>query len=371
MDDVFVPSAPAATQSSQRTPPKEGFFFTHDTETPTSGPISSDLLLLDSQSTVHLFSQPEHVDNIHPAATPIRVHCNKGTLKTTQEANFGHTPVYFNARGIANVLSLYQLGQKFKLTYDSTDRSGVFKVFTSEGVVKFTPTSKGLHAINLQDNPKAAFLLVNDADFAFGNSPVKTVRTNYEGFTKKQVHRANLACRIMGMIGAPTEREYQALVRLNLLQDCPITNSNIVNAHKICGPDLANIRGKTVRHRPEHVNTEIVDIHRQIIENQSNVTLLVDIMFVNGIPFLVLSFRNINLTTIEHVPHCTASKLGLLHHWIITVYARAGFTIQTILMGNEFEKVKDHVSHAILNTPAASEHVGNIERQICVIKERC
>ena len=260
VDDNFVSSTTTTTPVSQRPPTQEGFFFTQDTAAPTCRPISSDLLLLDSQSTVHLFSQPEHVNNIRPAATPIRVHCNKGTLETTQEANFGHTPVYFDARGIANFLSLYQLGQKFKVTYDGTDCGGVFKVFTSEGVVEFTPTSKGLHAINLRDNPEAAFLLVNDADFTFGDSPVKTVRNNYERFTKKQVHQANLACGIMGMIDTPTEREYQALVRLNLLQDCPITNSDIVNAHKIFDPDLANIRGKTVCRCPEHVNTEIVNI---------------------------------------------------------------------------------------------------------------
>ena len=104
-----------------------------DTSLPARRPISSDLLLLDSQSTVHLFSQTEHVSNIRPATNPIKVHCNKGTMDTTQEADFGDTPVYFDARGIANVLSLYQLGQKFKVTYDSTDRGGVFKVFASGG----------------------------------------------------------------------------------------------------------------------------------------------------------------------------------------------------------------------------------------------
>ena len=200
---------------------------------------------------------------------------------------------------------------------------------------------------------------------------MKTVRNNYEGFTKTQVQQATLACRIMGMIGAPTEREYQALVCLNLLQDCPITSSDIVNAHKIFGPDLANIRGKTIHRRPEHVSMEMVDIPRQILENQSNVTLSADIMFVNCVPFLVLLSRNINLTTIEHVPHRTASKLGLLFHQIITVYTRARFTIQTFLMDNKFDKVEDHVLHAILNTPAASEHVGDIECQIRVIKEHC
>jgi hypothetical protein len=38
-------------------------------------------------------------------------------------------------------------------------------------------------------------------------------------------------------------------------------------------------------------------------------------------------------------------------------------------MDNEFAKVRDHVPHAILNTSAASEHVGEIERKIRVIKE--
>ena len=221
------------------------------------------------------------------------------------------THVYFDSRGIANVLSLYQLGQKIKVTYNSTDRGGVFKVFTKVGVIEFAPTVKGLHAINLHENPDAAYLLVNDADLAF-HSPVQTVCHNYEGFTKKQVQCATLARRIIGMIGTPTEREYQGLVHQNLLQDCPITPSAITTAHKFFGPDLANIRGKTVRRKPEHVSTEIVEIPQQILSNQKHVTLTADVMFVNQVPFLVSSSRNIYLTMIEYVPRCSASKLGLL-----------------------------------------------------------
>ena len=329
-------------------------------DTPARAPIGSNLVLFDSQSMVNLFSRPEHVTNIRPATTPIRVHCNKGTLETTLEADFGNTPVYFDSRGIANVLSLYLLGQKFKVTYDSEDRGGVFNVFTKAGIVEFKPTKKGLHALDITDNPEAAYLLVNDADLAY-DSPVQTVRKNYEGFTKKQIQQATQARRIMGMIGAPTEREYQALVRLNLLKDCPISNADIINANKIFGPDLANIRGKKVRRKPEHVNTEIVAIPREILEIQKCVTLVADVMFVNKVPFLISSSRNINLTTIEHVPHPTASKLALLLHRIIRVYARAGFRVQTILMDNEFEKVKAHVDTAILNTTATAEHVGEIE----------
>ena len=349
----------------------EALFTQDHTSSQPHRPISTDLLLLDSQSTVHLFSHPEHVNNIRPATRPIRVHCNKGTLDTTLEADFGDTPVYFDSRGIANVLSLYQLGQKFHVTYDSKDRGGVFKVHTTAGVVEFTPTAKGLHAINLRENPTAALVLVNEADLAFSNSPVLTVRSKFEGFTKKQIQGAATARRLMGMIGAPSEREYQGLVRMNLLPNCPITHNDIVNAHNIYGPDLANIRGKTTRRKPEHVHADIVDIPQQILNNQKYVTLTADVMFVNGVPFLVSSSKNINLTTIEHVPSRTADKLGFLLHRIMKVYARAGFTVRTILMDNEFEKVKDYVHQATLNTTAAAEHVGDIERRIRVVKERC
>ncbi len=84
---------------------------------------------------------------------------------------------------------------------------------------------------------------------------------------------------------------------------------------------------------------DYVDIPRVILDVHGCVTLVADVMFVNGVPFLVSSSRNINLITIEHAPQLTASKLGYLLQRIIRVYARAGFTVQTILRDNEFEKV--------------------------------
>ncbi len=161
--------------------------------------------------------------------------------------------MYFDSRGIANVLSLHKLGQKYRVTYDSNDRGGVFD--------EFTPTERGRHALNLLENLQAAYRLVNDG-ITNQDGPVATVHKNFEGFTKHQIKQAIKARRLMGMIGAPTERENQGLVRLNLLKDCPITNSDIVHANKIFGPDLANIRGKTVWRKPERVQTECTSISR-------------------------------------------------------------------------------------------------------------
>ncbi len=117
----------------------------------------------------------------------------------------------------------------------------------------------------------------------------------------------------------------------------------------------SGVRGKIVRRKSKHVNTDLVDIP-QAVENQKNVTLVADVMFVNGVPFLVSSSRNIMLTTIEHAPDRKVSKFGYLLHWIMNAYARTGFNVRTILMDNEFEEIRDHIN-ATLNTPAASEHL--------------
>ena len=175
----------------------------------------------------------------------------------------------------------------------------------------------------------------------------------------------------MGMVATPSPRDFQGMVRLNMLKDCPITNADTTNANTIFGTDLATIRGKTVRRRPKRVITDYVNIPRELVEVNQRVTLAADVMFVNSVPFLVSVSRNINLITIEHAPSPrTATSLGSLLQRIVRVYARAGFTVQSILMDNEFEKVRDHVPMLDVNTTAASEHVGDIERRVRLIKER-
>jgi hypothetical protein len=137
------------------------------------------------------------------------------------------------------------------------------------------------------------------------------------------------------------------------------------------GPDLVLIRGKMVWQKHKRVVTDYVEIPRQFLSVHGHVTLVEDVMFVNSIPFLVLASHSINLITIEHAPPPqTASSLGALLLCIVQVYAKAGFTVSTIIMNYEFEKVRDHVPSVNINTTAASEHVGEIEQKLCIVGER-
>ena len=107
--------------------------------------------------------------------------------------------------------------------------------------------------------------------------------------------------------------------------------------------------------------TDYVEIPRDFLDKDYRVTLVADIMFVNSVPFLVSASRKINLITIEHAPTRTASQIAYLLQRIMRVYNRAGFSVQTIMMDNEFEKVRHHLHDTNLNLPAAGEHVAEIE----------
>ena len=158
---------------------------------------------------------------------------------------------------------------------------------------------------------------------------VNTVRDNFEGHTKHDIAKAKEARRLQGMVGNPTDKEFKGMVREKLITNCPVTVQDVENANRIFGPDLANLRGKTIRTKPEHVRIEYVQIPRDFVELHKYVTLVADVMFVNGLPFLVTSSRGISLVTIEYLKSRTAKRLIDTLERVIRIYSKAGFIVQT------------------------------------------
>ena len=55
---------------------------------------------------------------------------------------------------------------------------------------------------------------------------------------------------------------------------------------------------------------------------------------------------------------------------VVKMYSQGFFVVNLALMGMEFVKIVDLVGLLEVNTTAAREHVGEIERRIRVVKER-
>ncbi len=184
------------------------------------------------------------------------------------------------------------------MTYGSWDCDGVFKVHTKEEIVEFKPSEKGLHYHDTpNDNSNFEWMLVN------------TVRDNFEGHTKHGIAKAKEARRLQGMVGNPTDKEFKGMVCERLITNFPVTVQDVKNGNHIFGSDLANLRGKTIRTKPEHVCIEYVQIPWDFVELHKYVMLVADVMFVNGLPFLITSLQDISLVTIEYLKSITVKRL--------------------------------------------------------------
>jgi hypothetical protein len=171
------------------------------------------------------------------------------------------------------------------------------------------------------------------------------------------------------MIGNPSKGDFKGIVSRNLIKNCSVTTTDITNACKIFGPDLASIRGKTVQQTPAPVVADHVAVPCSLVEQNGIVTMAADVFFVDGTAFLVTLSRWIKFITVEHVPVRTAISLSKHITRVLQVYERAGFRVRTILMDGEFEKVRYLIPRVECNTMAAKDHVSEAERTIRTIKE--
>ena len=115
----------------------------------------------------------------------------------------------------------------------------------------------------------------------------------------------------MGLVDNPSKNDFKGMVSNNKIKNCPITTIAITNACSIFGPDLASVRGKTVRHAPAPVVGDYVAVPKGVVEINKMVTLAADVFFVNGIAFLLTVSRNIKFITAEHVATHIAKSLTL------------------------------------------------------------
>ena len=89
--------------------------------------IDENSCLLDNQLTCNAFINGKYLSNIKdaPDGQYLRVHCNAGVTHTTKIGDLTryYDPVWYNPKGIANILSLGLVQKNNPVTYNSQDRN--------------------------------------------------------------------------------------------------------------------------------------------------------------------------------------------------------------------------------------------------------
>ena len=84
----------------------------------------------------------------------------------------------------------------------------------------------------------------------------------------------------------PTDEKLKLMVSSKIIDNCYVVASDVTNSRTLFGPNRPGLRGETVQQRPERVILEYLDIPRDFYQLHHFVTLTVDMMFVNSLPFL-------------------------------------------------------------------------------------
>ena len=203
--------------------------------------IPKSWILLDNQSTVDVFHNHELLTNIRVSANGhMDIHCNAGITTTNLVGDLnGYGTVWFHPKGIANILSLKKVKEKYQVTFDS-ENGNTFVVHKKDGSVRnFTQSERGLYYM---DTAKES-----------GTMLVNTVAENKSKYTTRDYARAELARKIQIRIGRPSTRTFIEIVEKKLLPNVPITRDDILAAEHIFGPDVGSLKGKTVHRTPEQV----------------------------------------------------------------------------------------------------------------------
>ena len=130
---------------------------------------------------------------------------------------------------------------------------------------------------------------------------VSTVEENKEGFTNREVDDAKQMRQTLGLIGYQSGQDYKDMVRSSMIMNCPTTTRDIENDNTIFGRNVHTLKGITVRKQPGSVISDYMEIPEEIKQMNQDIELLADIMFLNGLPFLVTISRIIMFTTVEYL----------------------------------------------------------------------
>jgi hypothetical protein len=118
--------------------------------------------------------------------------------------------------------------ERYPVKYDSTN-GNQFVVIKPTKEVIFHQSQSGLY---YHDTENRAVVMVN------------TVAENREGYTHREYDDAKQACRALEMVGYPSNKDFNNMVRSNMIKICPVTSKSISAANKIFGPNITSIKAK-------------------------------------------------------------------------------------------------------------------------------
>jgi AAA ATPase containing von Willebrand factor type A (vWA) domain len=327
--------------------------------------LDQGLILLDSESSVHVFNNKELLNNIrmHPEGRTLRVYTNGGHMDSEMVGSFGDVEVWYNPNSIANILSLALIVDHYRVTLDSSVEHAFSLWLDSVSYIKFKK-SRGL------------FIYDSARDKVYtkgtGLSLVQTVSDNERMYRHREIQSAKAAQDVSKLLLHPAQSRIEKIVKGNFIANLPITLADVRRAERIYGPSVPSIKGRTTRRPPASVQDLIpVGIPRSLYEEYKFVTICLDFFYVNKMPMMHGISRKLCHRWTAFPESRNLNEMKRNFNLLRQVYHSRGFKIVTIHADEEFEKLRSHMLPGRLLSPDPGGHVPEVERSIRTMKEGC
>jgi hypothetical protein len=125
---------------------------------------------------------------------------------------------------------------------------------------------------------------------------IQTVKDEQSKFSNIDCTRAEAICKLQEVLACPSDFDLANAVEHNIIGSNPFTRRDVRIAKQIYGPDVAALKGKTVKQQSKMPREDIAnDIPPLIAKEYCDVYLSLDVMHVSGISFLISFSKHIGL----------------------------------------------------------------------------
>jgi hypothetical protein len=321
--------------------------------------IPSSWVLLDSESTDHIFCNGGLVTDVHVVTDgeELRLYSTGGHLDSNQKGKFGDFTVWFNPQSMANILSLSQVAERYRVTLDTLVENA-FHVHISEGhTLKFHCGPTGLYYL---DTSKLSLSKLKQA-FSFFN----TVADNMKLFKKREVKKAQEVISFNRRINNQSITKLTNIVKNNHIRNTPFTVGDVQRSEAIFGPQLPPLKGRTRdRQAPRIESLPVIQIPRALYNDLQDITLCIDFHFVNNVTVFHTISKRIDYRTVSFPLSRSKAQIISELNTVYKKYNARGFRITDIHADKEFEKIETDILPIRLRTCGVDEHIPEIERSV-------
>ena len=165
-------------------------------------------------------------------------------------------------------------------------------------------------------------LFFSDVINDMGHSYINTLDSNKSQYTIKYCSDAVHTCSLQDIIGWPSTSDYRKHIETGMIPNCPITKAVILHVEDIFGANIGSLQGKKTRKKTSPINTVMEELTTGMLEPHGNVTLEVDVMYINEFPFVMTVSWSLHFGTAELIKNEQATTIASSIKHRLQIYHR-------------------------------------------------